>query len=440
MEFKIEESDEILITPTGLATIGKLLSLTSLESRLNNVSIPEVPSPNIKHGEVIKSYIGLLAQGKVDFDSIQEFRDNDFFQLALQVDSVPSSPTLRQRMEFAKNKFNQIIREESISLLNTVNPDFTLCTDEHVPLDLDISPFDNSNTDKQGVSPTYKGYEGYAPMFAYFGKEGYCLNSELREGKTHCQDGTKEFLKETLNYAHSLTDKSILVRLDAGNDSKENIKVCLNSDSQTDFIIKRNLRHEDPEDWLDIAKEKGTHTKPRDGKDVYKGSIKREINDDDIEKPVRIVFEVTKKTIDADGQLLLVPKIEVDTYWVSLPHDEDTIIDLYHQHGTCEQFHSELKTDMDLERLPSGQFLVNYLVLLLGMMTYNMLRLMGQMSLKQPDAPARNRVKRRRVRTVIQNLMTIASKLVYHARQYTLKFGSQSPWFKTFKRVYNSFG
>lgn len=35
--------------------------------------------------------------------------------------------------------------------------------------------------------------------------------------------------------------------------------------------------------------------------------------------------------------------------------DRDVIVN-YHAHEECEQFHSELKTDMDLERLPSGNF------------------------------------------------------------------------------------
>ena len=38
------------------------------------------------------------------------------------------------------------------------------------------------------------------------------------------------------------------------------------------------------------------------------------------------------------------------------------IIDLYADHGTHEQFHSEIETDMDLGRLPSGKIDTNYLV------------------------------------------------------------------------------
>src|SRR5208337_3734266 len=53
------------------------------------------------------------------------------------------------------------------------------------------------------------------------------------------------------------------------------------------------------------------------------------------------------------------------------------------QHGTSEQFHSELKSDLDLERLPSGKFATNALMLSLGLVAYNLLRLCGQTALAE---------------------------------------------------------
>lgn len=57
------------------------------------------------------------------------------------------------------------------------------------------------------------------------------------------------------------------------------------------------------------------------------------------------------------------------------------VIGLYHAHGECEQFHSEIKTDMDVERLPSGKFETNELVLELTILVYNILRMIGQESI-----------------------------------------------------------
>jgi hypothetical protein len=113
----------------------------------------------------------------------------------------------------------------------------------------------------------------------------------------------------------------------------------------------------------------------------------------------------------------------------------DEIIALYRNHGTSEQFHSEVKTDLDLERLPSGKFAVNALVLTCGMAAYNLLRLIGQRSLAEnrhlpPEdrMPIRKAVHRRRLRSVIQDLMYLAGRLVRHARRWGLALARMNPW------------
>ena len=71
----------------------------------------------------------------------------------------------------------------------------------------------------------------------------------------------------------------------------------------------------------------------------------------------------------------------------NLPFPDRALIALYHAHGESEQFHSELKSDMNLERLPSGKFKTNALALELGMIAYNILRMIGQESLRKKDTP-----------------------------------------------------
>ena len=95
-------------------------------------------------------------------------------------------------------------------------------------------------------------------------------------------------------------------------------------------------------------------------------------------KPYCVVFEVTQRTINADGQKLLAPETEVSTWWTSLKLSAKEVIALHHVHGRSEQYHSEIKTDADLERLPSGKFATNATMLSLGLMAYNVLRLCGR--------------------------------------------------------------
>ena len=110
-----------------------------------------------------------------------------------------------------------------------------------------------------------------------------------------------------------------------------------------------------------------------------------------------------------------------------------------HAHGESEQYHSEIKTDMDVERLPSGKFESNKLVLELTMIAYNILRIIGQESLKKKDAPGRKKIHRRRIRTVISNLMQFAGHLTEHAGRLVMSIGRSNRWRFTFKRLYDSF-
>jgi hypothetical protein len=243
-----------------------------------------------------------------------------------------------------------------------------------------------------------------------------------------------------LDYAERITRSKLLVRLDSGNDAIENIKVCRKH--KADWIIKRNLRKESLEDWLEEAQAHGNWEFPREGKEVYTGETWRERDG----KLYRVVFEVTRRTIAADGQKLLVPDIEVNTWWTSLKLSAKEVIALYHAHGTSEQYHSEIKTDLDLERLPSGKFATNATMLSLGLVAYNVLRLCGQGSLQEQRrlssedrAPIAKKVFRRRLRSVIQDLMYLSAKLTRHANRWRLSFWRNSPWGATWRGLYERF-
>ena len=148
---------------------------------------------------------------------------------------------------------------------------------------------------------------------------------------------------------------------------------------------------------------------------------------------IRTIYEIIERTIDKNGQFFLVPDIGLGTYWTNLSLSDQEIIDLYHAHGESEQYHSEIKTDMDVERLPSGKFDSNKLVLELTVIAYNILRIIGQESLKKRDDPGR------RIRTVISNLMQFAGHLTEHAGRLVLSIGKSNRWRFTIKRIYDSF-
>lgn len=390
----VEFTNERIIPASGLAVVGALLGKSGFIKKLNRMDVTSNRSQHqIKNGDIVLTYLGMLCMGKPYFEAVHEMDDDkDFYKTAL--------------------------------------------ANGLVPVDIDVTPMDNSKSKKEGVSRTYKGFDGYAPMMAYIGTEGYAINFELREGKQHCQKGTVEFLQETIKLCHKLTDKPLLIRLDSGNDSIDNVAVLM--DTGCFFIIKRNLRRESTDDWFEMAKQYFQNVNsPRDGKTVYIGSDWKTVTSKQFNKEftLRTGYEITERTIDKYGQFNLVPDVEVETWWTNLGDPDEEIIRLYHAHGECEQFHSEVKTDMDLERLPSGKFATNALILELGMIAYNILRMIGQGTIGERAPRQKRDVKRRRLRTVISNLIMLAGYVTMHARQLIIGLGKSNVWRHIFSDI-----
>jgi len=228
-----------------------------------------------------------------------------------------------------------------------------------------------------------------------------------------------------------------LFRLDSGHDAADTLKALYGCN----FIIKRNLRRESKEWWLEHARAIGKAYNPRKGKTVYTGTLEHLYPKGDGKiPPITVAFKVTVRTSDAKGNLFLFEEISVDTWWTSLYEDAETIIKLYQDHGTSEQFHSELKSDMNLERLPSSYFDTNALVLQLGIMTYNSIRYIDQTCLEFREImPIRKDVKRRRAGSIIRDIIFTGCKLVSHPREYIVKISKSNPWifviFKLHKKL-----
>ena len=440
--FKLAKSSADIVSHAGLALVGRAIHhYTSLASTVDR-------SLKLRHGiahsDILKTYVGLLCLGKNDFESVNTIESSHFFSTAFDINRIPSEATLRQRMNENAKPFSEIIDQANIDLLVNAKPTLTPLAAGYVPLDVDVTPMDNSRTKKEGVSRTYKKVDGYAPIAAYLGQEGYCLGLELREGKQHCQKDTPEFLTRVLAKAARVTDQPLLLRLDSGNDSIENIDLILNANqagqntqrAPTKFIIKWNPRKEDAQEWLNTAELQNCWKYPRKGKRVavFERISQRQWRGR--EYSLSRVIRVVERTIDKHGQGLIEPEIELEGWWNNLDLACDDIIQLYADHGTSEQFHSEFKTDLDIERLPSGKFSTNALILAASTLAYNILRLLGQNGLVGAASPIRHNAARRRIKTVIQELMYVAVRVVKSAGSVILQFGKGCRVFDIFGDLY----
>jgi hypothetical protein len=347
-------------------------------------------------------------QARTHYDDIELFRQDEGagFAEALGIKEVPSESTLRQRLAPLATKTSmRKLEGANLALLQNHRPSpLEINGRKYIPNDIDVTAMDNTGSHRENVGRTYKGCDGFAPIMSNLGEEGFLLQHPA------------------------------LVRMDSGNDSADTLEILRKSGHR--FIVKRNLRRENKVKWLSHAMSQGKPECPREGKEVYIGTIEhhRPGGEKSTQAPLTTVYRITRRSIDKHGQALLIDEIEVDSYWVNLGESPEDIIELYHRHGTSEQFHSEIKSDMGLERFPSNVYKVNQLFLMLGAIAYNTLRCIDHRAkgLKRlwPKHLQRKKVKlsRRRVGSIIRDIINTAAKVVSHAGQKIIKLSRGWPW------------
>ena len=420
----VEQQDIVITGRAGDMLIGAIAELSDLRKRLNDVQLDERPRPAISHSDVIVSLIALCAEGELCFDHLERKREDAFFQKALGLSVVPSSATARQRCEQGATKFEPIVADEALHIVEKACARLTPVSTPSgpmVPVDIDLMLQDNSGTKKEGVERTYRQFDGFGVNAAYAGREGYMIHQRLQPGNHHANWKQESFLRKSIDNARRLAGgQRLLVRMDSGNDSVANVAIC--REEGVSWLIKRNFRKLDTAPLIDQVREHGRQIRDDERCAVWVWSEWRETGDGCRE---RFVYRVTEKKCDPEtGQSWITPLEEIEGWRTDLEGEEEAILSLYEDHGTSEQFHSEYKTDLDMERLPSQTFAVNRLALAIAALSFNALRLIGQKSLEheatRPSEQRKRRVSRRRLRTVIYDFMHMGARLTHHARRWKL--------------------
>ena len=204
--FNITSTTDKINTLGGLALAGELFNGFDLERSLGFREIGK-RSDRVSDSDIVKTMMGLFVQGRSDYVDIELFRNDPLFGPTFGLKKVVSCSALRLRLdelaEFCDCQSR--LREANTRFLRNVELD-SVGTGyrQFIPVDADVSPFDNSRSSKEGVGRTYKGCDGYAPIFAYVGTQGYLLDCELRKGVQHSQKNAPEFFQGCINKLDSL--------------------------------------------------------------------------------------------------------------------------------------------------------------------------------------------------------------------------------------------
>lgn len=430
-DFIIQTTNNVLVNHAGLTYLSKYLNRKDFFSRINRVSKIKKNSGFISDYDIVKTMIALICVGKTDFEAVELYRDDKYFKKVLQLKRVPSAVTLRQRLETYGAELWSEIRQLNIELVKEhfIREAIEIDGKEYLILDSDVTPMDNSDSKKEGVSKTYKLVDGYAPMMSYAGRSGFMINNELRNGDCHSNcEGTEDFFTETIGLVRKLSSLPLFSIMDSGNDDSKLVQHFKHQGCE--FLIKRNLRRESLDKYIEYAKINGIPKEKYKGCTTYYSNWIRQAGSTEI--PISVI--VTEKIKDSKGQLFLLPQYDIEVYWNSLNLPAELAEELYHKHGTSEQYHSEFKSDLNMERLPSGKFSSNYGYMLFGMLAFNLLRVTGKVLLETGQVIGK-RGNRLRLRTVIQNIMYMAGQFIEHSRNKFLRVYKEYLWTPAFVTI-----
>ncbi|GMU42411.1 MAG: hypothetical protein AMXMBFR25_03970 [Lysobacterales bacterium] len=156
----------------GLVAVGKLLRQ---HAQLPQVLDPLFPAKTgLADGNIAITYCALLSQGVTEFDATENMRRDATFARALGLPALPSSPTVRQRIESRGQAWLEPLFEANARLLTRAKVEPTALATGHVPVDLDVFVMDNSDSRKEGIGTPTPGWSGTRRSLPTSAARGTC--------------------------------------------------------------------------------------------------------------------------------------------------------------------------------------------------------------------------------------------------------------------------
>lgn len=150
----VKQLDYDLTPVAGLALVGHHLKRLSPVFEQIDKALPV--RTGVSTSDIVRSYVGLLVQGKSDFDAMENFRGDTFFKQSLGIGLLPSSVTLRQRLDAQAAELFDFVPPLIETLLSRARPDYGVLPCGWLPLDIDTFSMVRHEVAYVIVSPAHK--------------------------------------------------------------------------------------------------------------------------------------------------------------------------------------------------------------------------------------------------------------------------------------------
>ena len=409
-KIKFEKTQERMTAHSGLLVIGEALKALGITEAFEK-KLPMAGSNRGKHPSryLIPTMISMAGGGRTIEDIQKLFEDpvveksfSDFLCWE-RFHPTTLSKWLRNKGAMISRKLNPIANQQVKQGLQASGvTSFTA--------DIDAMMIES---EKKTAEMTYKGFAGYNTMLGFFAETGHCGYQSFRTGNTSPAYGILAALQGMRQNCPKGTDIHRFRSDSAGWSADvlgycEDTKIEYTVTADMNSAVKRAIAEIKNADWKPLLKD-GRPTGREYAETVYAFEKSKS-------KAHRLIVQRA-----ASCQLDLFSEGRQGFYAISSNSEKPApeVIFFHNGRGQAENLNKELKYSLNLDYLPTNDFEANRLWFALGVMVYNVFQ-----TLKWTALPATWRQKK--VASIRWQLIQIPGRLVYHARQWTLKLAAVS--------------
>jgi len=415
--FKIKASNELLTDRGGLALFDEYVQSTDILSLVDRV----FPQPGSNRGISASSYFRIIGLHMFDggryLEEIRDLKDDQGFRKVLDLNRIPGPDAvgdwLRRHGEQAMEAdyFDKLMSKQlPLYLKATAN------TDGYV-LDMDASLIDS---DKGDGSMSYAGVVGYNPMLGFIsdGKhKPFATYLKFRQGYASPQSDQLAGIQRTHKLLKSQGSRLKAVRIDSAGYMSDIVNYC---DKKTiHYTITADQNSAVMEQVKSIPEADWQTFRDREGVDWGWEIAETRYIMSTAKKTSRLIVKRQLRTTVLDQLDVFDHNLSAYKYYIIISNiskkekPAQEVMYFHNGRGNAEKFIEDVKYGLNLKVVPTGQLHANALYYMIGMLVFNLVKLMQLTTL--PDNWHNSMIS-----SVRHKLLRTVARVVSHAGQLWL--------------------
>lgn len=400
MQLQFQHSRERLTRRTGLVLVNEFGKRLYLGNRINEAFGAPGSNRGKKASEYIQTLVEMFLDGALHLEDVRSLEADTAYQELTEKRSYPTSDAIGDWLRRHGG------REGEYRLWSVIAQLLTLNTETDSTLDIDAAPIE---ADKGDGTMNYKGIRGYQPLLGIIAENGLVVGSEFRYGNESPQVGLVEFVHQC---ERNFSERIRFVRSDSAAYNSEFFNDCFacrrlfTVTADQDVAVMAAIANIPEMAWKRGVLADGTLAPWEVAETIHT-----------MENTTQAFRLAVKRTVRRHQTHLF---DGLYTYWIvatNVPQnqmDANAVILFHQKRGEMEKTIGELKHHFNLDHLPCGQFDANALYFTTGLLAYNIIQLVKQITLGSPWM-------KKSIRTLRYRLFHLAARVISHARSLIVR-------------------